>query len=332
MTAASERAVAVLATASLVVEHEVDRSLEEMIFDTVSNVLDRARMTPSDIDSIVVSGNDEIDGRVISIMPSSGAAGGVGRDITMIASSADHALIYGHLRVLAGQGDRVLVVGWAKPSESVSPERAELMGAEPYLLRNIGMNETLAAALQASTWTGSDQSIQGKVLAWPLTASDLPARGDSVYAVILAPEGTFEAGAEVAWVIGSGWATQGYELGQRDVSAFSGLASSIEQLVESAPEASPRAWARAEIAAPSEFAVERVAELLGLDPTVTNVSGGLAQVRTSPFVSGLARMVAAIDSLRSDDAAPQKLVAGIGFHGFASQGTSVMVFGSRKAA
>ena len=215
-------AIAVISTCSTVVENESTRSLEEMIFDTSTAALKSAGLEAQELDGVVLSGNDEIDGRVITIMSAAGPAGGVNRDTTMIASSGDHALIYGYLRLKSGQGKNVLVVGWAKPSESVDPDRVELMSAEPYLLRPIGMNKTIAAALQASTWvTGSDSYESSETVVWPLRREDLPARGDSVYAAVLAVEGEFSAGSELAWIIDAGWATMSYELGERDLSDLS---------------------------------------------------------------------------------------------------------------
>jgi len=320
--------VAVLAVATTRVDREEHRSLEEMIFDTVTEVLGKAGMSRDDLESIVVSGNDEIDGRVISIMTGAGPAAGVGHDVTMIASSADHALSYGYLRILAGQDDRVLVVGWAKPSESVSSTRVELMGAEPYVLRQVGMSEAVAAGLQASKLRGADYRPEGSVVAWPLTADELPAEADSVHAIIIGREGSFDPGQELAWIASTAWSTSSYELGERDLSDLSSLDSALARVEQRDPKAAPGNWTGAEIGAASEAVVEHVVQQLQLDPAKTNASGRLSQVGTSPYVTGLNRMVAAIE--RVVESNEQELIAGIGFHGFASQAASVVVFSSEK--
>ncbi len=324
----STPSVAVISTSSTLVEEETTRSLEEMIFDTTTNALARVGYTIDDIDAVVISGNDEIDGRVISIMAGSGPAGGVGRDTTLIASSADHALVYGYLRVLAGQGKRVLVVGWAKPSESVDLNHAELVEAEPYILRNIGMNHTVAAALQASLWLDEPGSA-GAVVSWPLTAADLPKHGDAVHALILAEEGAFPEGVELAWISDCGWATSTYELGARDLRDIEPLGQALAQLDRRGVSAPRSRWTAVEIAAESEPAVRRAAALLGIpETTAVNASGGLADTIGVSFVAGLGRMVAAVEAVAAADAPIS--VAGIGFNGYAEQGATVVVFSSEK--
>jgi hypothetical protein len=320
--------VAVISTSSTLVEKETARSLEEMIFDTTTDALSGVGYTIEDIDAIVISGNDEIDGRVISIMAGAGPAGGVGRDTTLIASSADHALVYGYLRVLAGQGKRVLVVGWAKPSESVDVNHAELVEAEPYILRNVGMNHTVAAALQASLWLDEPES-GGPVVCWPLTASDLPKRGDAVHALVLAREGAFPEGTELAWISDCGWATSTYELGARDLRDVEPLGQALAQIDRRGVSAPRSAWRAVEIAAESEPAVRRVAALLGLkDTAAVNASGSLADTIGVSFVAGLGRMVSAVEAVAA--AETPIAVAGIGFNGYAEQGATVVVFSGEK--
>lgn len=320
--------IAILATASTVLDRELARSLEEMIFETSEAALAAAGLAYDDLDSVVLSGQDEIDGRVISCMTSAGPAGGVDRDTTMIASSADHALIYGYLRMLAGQSRNVLVVGWAKPSESVDPDRAELMSAEPYLLRQIGMNDTLAAALQASRWASDADGSDGA--AWPLNQDDLPARGDSVYAIVLAFGDDLGGRTPKAWILDAGWATLTYELGGRDLGELESLRLAVAQIEERSPATKRAGWNAVEIAAPSQPAVQAVIRQLGLQAsTKVNPSGALHELRTSPHVAGLARMVAAIDDLEHGDAS---VTAAVGFQGFASQGASVMVFSAERSA
>lgn len=133
--------VAVLSIRREATPREESRSLEEMIFGVAHDALADAGLSQAEVDGVVLSGNDQSDGRVISCMTSAGPAGGVDKDVTMIASSGEHALVYGWLRLRSGQGDTVLVIGWGKPSEGVDPDFAELVSAEPYVLRAIGMNE-----------------------------------------------------------------------------------------------------------------------------------------------------------------------------------------------
>ena len=120
--------VAVVATGSVGASRVDQQSLEEMIFAASSSTLSDAGLTAATVGSIVLYGQDQMNGRVISCMVAAGPVGGVDRDVTMIASSGEHALIYAYLRLLAGQGDSVLVVAWGKPSEGVHPEHARAGG------------------------------------------------------------------------------------------------------------------------------------------------------------------------------------------------------------
>jgi hypothetical protein len=330
--------VAVLAVHADVVEREDRRSLEEMIFQASRAALERAGLDRSALDGVVLSGNDQVDGRVISCMPSAGPAGGVGLDVTMIASSGEHALVYGYLRLLSGQGRNVLVVGWGKPSESVHPDFAELVSAEPYVLRAVGMNDTIAAALQASTWVTEGRETDGgssgdDVVSWPLTRDDLPARCDGVYAAVLAVDGSFPPGRELAWIHGAGWSTDRYEMGARDLGVQTALVEARDQLAAAGN--GPSGWAAAEIAGPSEPAVVAAAATLGLGRgTAVNATGSLAAAPAPAHVAGLARMLAAAGAVARRDVGTGSpaVTAGVGLNGFAGQGATVMVFGEERKA
>lgn len=329
------RQVAVLSTRSTVVGAEHGRSLEEMIFETTSAALADAGLSLAELDGVVLSGNDQTDGRVISCMTTAGPAAGVGKDVTMIASTADHALVYGYLRLLSGQGRNVLVVGWGKPSESVHPEHAELVSAEPFILRNVGMNDSLAAALQASRWAGDDAGDIQAPVCWPLLKDDLPGRADAVHAAVLAIDGAFPPGAELAWVTGAGWATDAYDLGSRDLSDLGALRAAAGQIADRAA-GTDSPWDVAEIAAPSEPAVEAAVAALSLGKgTRINPSGSLAVRPTPAHVAGLDRMLAAIHAVKNETGSPANgdrptTTVGIGMQGFAAQGATIMVFSDRK--
>jgi hypothetical protein len=320
--------VAVVSCVRDVVAREEGRSLEEMIFETSHRALAAAGLTAADVGGVVLSGNDQTDGRVISCMTSAGPAGGVGRDVTMIASSGEHALVYGWLRLRSGQGETVLVVGWGKPSESVSPEHAELVSAEPYVLRAVGMNDTIAAALQASRWAAPGAPpAADDVVAWPLTAADLPARADCVYAAVLAVESAVPAGASTgpAWIRGAGWSTDRYEPGARDPAAQAALHAALAHLDRGDDPVPAASWEAVEIAAPSEPAVAHAASALDLPAgTPVNASGSLRDAPAPAHVAGLARLLAAATTVSEGRAG---VAAGIGFNGFAGQGATVMVFG-----
>jgi hypothetical protein len=319
--------VAMVATRTVGAPRVEDRSLEELTFEASSGVLADAGIPAASIGSVVIYGQDQMNGRVISCMVAAGPAGGVDRDVTMIASSGEHALIYAYLRLLAGQGDSVLVVAWGKPSEGVHPEHAELMHAEPYLLRRLGMNNAVAAGLQASrVGHRPSGSSGGAVTTWPLTAEDLPAEYDAVHAAVLRREGTFDAGSEIAWVKGAGWATDVYDLGGRDLADLACLDAVVAQLDRQGAPA-PSSWDRLEIAAPSEPLVRPVADRLGVPAgCVVNPDASTSTLESSALTAGFARMTAAAHAAGNGSA----ITAGVGLQGFAGQGAAAMVFAKER--
>jgi acetyl-CoA acetyltransferase len=129
-----------------------DLSLEEMIFAAARGALADAGLAIGDIDAVMLSTTDQVEGRVIESMVTNGAAGGVGKDVTTLASAGEHALVYAYVRIAAGQARRVLVVVWSKASESVNPAHADWLTAEPFLLRPLGMSSVAAAGLQAGEY------------------------------------------------------------------------------------------------------------------------------------------------------------------------------------
>jgi hypothetical protein len=319
----SHPGVALVATRTAGAQRVDDRSLEELTFEASAGVLADAGLSAATVGSVVLYGHDQMNGRVISCMVAAGPAGGVDNDVTMIASSGEHALIYAYLRLLAGQGDSVLVVAWGKPSEGLHPEHAELVHAEPYLLRRLGMNNAVAAALQASRLGHRPSDEGGAVMTWPLGRADLPVDHDTVHAAVLRREGTFDAGSEIAWVKGAGWATDVYDLGGRDLADLASLDAVVAQLKrQDAP--LPHEWGRVEIAAPSEPLVRTVASRLGVPSAcAVNPDASTSELASSPLTAGFARMMTAAQSVGDGSA----IAGGVGLQGFAGQGAAAMVFG-----
>jgi acetyl-CoA C-acetyltransferase len=112
-----------------------DRSLEEIMYDTVQVALSDAGITIEDIDGIVVASNDQFDGRSIAVMMASGSVGGVDRDILSTPSASEHALVLGALRVASGQYRTQLIVSWS-PTETSSLSEVQRLGADPYFHRS----------------------------------------------------------------------------------------------------------------------------------------------------------------------------------------------------
>ncbi len=233
-----------------------DRSLEEMIYDTVQLALTDAGITIDDVDGIVVAANDQFDGRSISVMMASGSVGGVDRDIMSTPSASEHAFILGALRVATGQFRTQLVVSWS-PTETSSLSEAQRLGTDPYFHRALPLDELSAHALQASAveraeptsraaaeaiaeknrahgraaWPNPPVQTLPGALRWPVmpNMTTAPVTG-SVAMVLAAPDFVGERGLrDVAWLQGMGWATEPSFLGDRDLTSAPALAAAAQQ-------------------------------------------------------------------------------------------------------
>ncbi len=274
-----------------------DRSLEELLYEVTQAALDDARLTIEDIDGIVVAGNDQYDGRAISIMAASGSVGGVDRDILSTPSAAEHAFVMGVLRIASGQYRTQLVVAWS-PTEVGSLAEAQRLAADPYFHRRLPLDENASHALQASALLAAvpgleamAQSIATKnrangARAWPDLArresdkmTHFPLRPGMtaepvtgvVALVLAAPDYIGERGmTDVAWISGMGWATEASFLGDRDLAQAPAMQAAARQAYDAAGIAEPAAaFQVAEIADSTPFQELLAYEALGLAPRET---------------------------------------------------------------
>ena len=216
-------------------------SLEEILHRMARSALQDAGLTFDDVDGIVVASNDQFDGRAISVMAASGSVGGVDRDILSTPSAGEHAFVMGALRVASGQFETQLVLSWS-PTEAHSLSEAERLGADPYFHRRLPLDETSAAALQASALRAKIPGIEALVAKsrtkaagltagkpgngrWPLGASMIHPEVTGAVALVLA-SGEFvdkHSVESAAWLSGMGWATETGFLGDRDLSTAPAL-------------------------------------------------------------------------------------------------------------
>ena len=340
------------------------QSLEEMVFDAARGALTDAGLAIDDIDAVVLSTTDQVEGRVIESMVVNGAAGGVGRDVTTIASSAEDAFAYAYLSLLAGQSTRVLVVVWSKESEGLDPAHADWLCAEPFLLRQVGMTSVAAAGLQASVYASRhgldeaavcslreareaaamaagalvDTDVTGRLVAWPLTDLDLPRSCDMACAAVLTTASRVIPDQKPAWIRGIGWATERYDLGDRDLSTFESLATAARMAL--GVDGLATDMDVVEIQEISTVAAFGAAEAIGLAPpgggasaalsAAVNPSGG--NLFADPGnASGFLRFLQAARQVRGTAGPvqvkpPPRTALAAAMHGFAGQGAAVAAF------
>jgi acetyl-CoA C-acetyltransferase len=322
-----------------------EKSLEELIHDVTREALKDASIRFEDIDGIVVAGNDQYDGRAITVMAASGSVGGVDRDILSTPSASEHAFVMGALRVQSGHFSTQLVVAWS-PLECDSLAEVQRLAADPYFHRSLPLDELSAHALQASVLESRQPEVArlaraivkknrgrcracagtGRLLRWPLTDHLVAPATFGIAAMVLASEEfvTRKGAPKPAWIEGMGWATEPTFMGDRDL-------GEVEALVH----ARQRAYRQAGITnALEEFDVAELADAtphqellayegLGLADRkswVSAVEGGIfseggslpvnlsggAQCSNPVFCAGLRSIAGVVDQIRGRAGAHQK--------------------------
>lgn len=244
------------------------RSLEESIYAVTRAALRDAGFKIEDVEGIVVAGNDELDGRAISVMMASGSVGGVDRDILSTPSAAEHAFVLGALRIASGQFANQLVVAWS-PLEVDSINDALKVGTDPYWHRALPQDELATHGLQAAVLEHAVPGVRemataivrknrtqgamaypdrplgpvegafiasGKPTRWPLTDTMVSPPAFGLVAMVLANAGDIAKHKidDVAWIRGMGWATEPGFIGDRDLSQLPSLAAACAQAYEAA--------------------------------------------------------------------------------------------------
>src|SRR3990170_8157210 len=119
-------------------------------FEAARSALDDAGLTKGEIDTVLASGWDVLDGRTISDMHLVPAAGGYLKDSAKAADDGIIAFVYGYMRIASGAFDTALIVGHGhaeSPTELVSN-----VAMDPFFYRPLGLGLTSTLALQACAY------------------------------------------------------------------------------------------------------------------------------------------------------------------------------------
>ena len=316
-------------------------SLEELQYRITRMALADAGVTIEDIDGIVVAGNDQLDGRAISMMAASGGTGGVDRDILSTPSSAEHALILGALRVATGLYQTQLVVVWS-PTEAAPLHEVERLAVDPYFHRRLPLDELAAAGLQAGrleravpgpraaaaaflaanrrnagiAYPAAALPADGPVTRWPLREGQTGTPCTGLVAMVLAgaPEVARRNITDPVWITGMGWATEASLLNDRDLSTLPSLAAAVAQCYGEAGITDPASLDVVEVADMTPHQALLAVEALGLLPRTqwgsatpsipVNPSGG-SIIANPLFCTGMLRMAEVINQLRGRAGAHQ---------------------------
>ncbi len=233
----------------------------EHAFHAATAALKDAGLTSGDIDTVLGSGWDVLDGRTISDMHIVPAAGGYLKDSAKVADDGILAFAYGYMRIASGAFDTALVVGHGhaeSPEELVSN-----VAMDPFFYRPMGVGATATLALQCCAYAAQygvseeqaaavvvknrghgannpyahlrsavtrDQVLASNVIAWPLRELDCRPQSVGAVAVVLASEDRVKRiASRWATVEGIGWTTDSYYIGASDLWRLAALSSAAQK-------------------------------------------------------------------------------------------------------
>lgn len=223
------------------------RNLQELIFNTVRAAVDDAGQPMHAIDSVVLAAHDLVDGRSLSSMVTSPAAGAYLRDEIRYGDDGAGALAAAVARLEAGHARRSIVAAWGRSSEH-SPDQFSRSLFDPFRSRPLGLDEFVLSAMRAQLRLTSDDaesvrrraSLRREECAranpralsdggfhsaphFPLEEADLPLWADVTAAVVLSTE------PSPIRVAGVGQSSEAYALGDRDLRTITSLRGAAER-------------------------------------------------------------------------------------------------------
>jgi acetyl-CoA C-acetyltransferase len=233
----------------------------EYAFQAARSALEDAGLKSGDIDTVLASGWDVLDGRTISDMHIVPAAGGYLKDSAKVADDGILAFSYGYMRVASGAFDTALVVGHGHAESPV--ELVSNVAMDPFFYRPMGVGATATLALQCCDYGARygvseeqaaavvvknrshgannpyahlrspvtrDQVLASKVIASPLRELDCRPQSVGAVAVVLASEDRVRRiASRWATVEGIGWATDSYYIGASELSRLAPLSSAAQR-------------------------------------------------------------------------------------------------------
>lgn len=138
----------------------------DLISATVSNLLKGSGIALVDVDFVIDSGSDVLDGRSISNCGFLGAMGAHHKEESRVEEDGLWAASYGVNKIAAGAAEIGLIIAYSKPSES-DPSMFYSSQVEPFYQRPVGFDQLAASGLQAQQYlmAGGQEADFARVIA-----------------------------------------------------------------------------------------------------------------------------------------------------------------------
>lgn len=273
-----------------------DRQHVDLVTEAVSQALLGTGLTMAEVDFVIDSGSDFLDGRSISNCGFLGAMGAHHKEESRVEEDGLWSLMYAANKLVGGTGSVGLVVAYSKSSES-DPRNYWSTLAEPFTQRPVGLDRLSAAGLYAQRYLrqhglsagdlravgdyawqraaergGSDvaevdrsSADWDELVATPLARRDLARPVDGAVAVVVATEHVArQMGRESVWVTGMGSAIDQHFLAAREPHTLPAAAAAARAAYRMADVNGPRDFDVVEVSADSTVGELMVLEALGL--------------------------------------------------------------------
>ena len=123
----------------------------DLISSAVTRALKGSGLRIEDVDFVIDSGSDVLDGRSISNCGFLGAMGAHHKEESRVEDDGLWAALYGVTKIASGAADVGLIIAYSKPSESdVSKFYATM--TDPFCQRPVGLDEVTASGLMAQQY------------------------------------------------------------------------------------------------------------------------------------------------------------------------------------
>lgn len=241
-----------------------ERQHVDLISEAVVAALKGTGLRIDDVDFVIDSGSDFLDGRSISNCGFLGAMGAHHKEESRVEEDGLWSALYAATKVASGSARVGLVVAYSKSSES-DPRSYWSSMAEPFAQRPVGLDHQAVAGLAAQAYlaraglTASDLTAvtatryeaagqnrwidagpatldepgADDVVASPLRRRDLARTGDGAVAVVVADADIArQTRAEPAWITGLGSAVDQHFVAARDLSSLAAAHAAARQAYE----------------------------------------------------------------------------------------------------
>lgn len=296
MTQTQRRVAIVSSSQTLLASARPESQHIDLISEAAVGALKGTGLRIEDVDFVIDSGSDFLDGRSISNCGFLGAMGAHHKEESRVEEDGLWALNYGLTKIAGGSASVGVIIAYSKPSEgNVRDFWADML--EPFIQRPIGLDHESAAALYAQRYLAAaglaadelqavsrrawqravsnprvavsavpdDDAFWNEDVWTPLRRADLARPADGAVAVVI-------AAAEVAdrisprpvWVTGVGAAIDQHYLAAREPDALPAAEVAARQALRVSGKASAKDFDIAEVSANSTVGELMVVEALGL--------------------------------------------------------------------